>query len=378
MALPEVAVFTDTYLPTVNGVSYTIETWRDRWAARGGRMDVVYPDAPSREPADAEFPVAAVDFPFYDGYRLGAPAIPTASRDVDLVHAHTPFLMGLTGARLARREDVPLVVSHHTPIPEYTQYVASGRIGRTLRRAAAVYERRFLDRASAIITPSAPAARQLRESGVTGELRVVPNGVDTAFFRPVDADRRFRDRHGLPEGPLVGYTGRHGFEKNLGAIIEAVEGVDASLVFGGDGPAREQLEREAAQSETEVHFIGFLAREELPEFYSTLSVFAFPSPVETQGLVALEANACGTPVVGVDQGALTVTIADGQTGYHFEEGDVAGFRAGLRRAMADSTRLGERCLDRREEMSVERAIDRLEQVYAGARAAHGGEGRQRP
>jgi hypothetical protein len=66
MDLPRVVAFTDTYLPTVNGVTYTVETWRDRWAARGGHMDVVYPDG-DHDPAANEYPVNSVPFPFYDG-----------------------------------------------------------------------------------------------------------------------------------------------------------------------------------------------------------------------------------------------------------------------------------------------------------------------
>jgi glycosyltransferase involved in cell wall biosynthesis len=138
---------------------------------------------------------------------------------------------------------------------------------------------------------------------------------------------------------------------------------EATVVFGGDGPARGHLERRAAEMDADVRFLGFLDREELPAFYSALSVFAFPSPVETQGLVALEANACGTPVVGVDAGALSETIDDGETGYHFARGDTVAFGDGLRRALADGADLRETCLDRRESMSVDHAVDRLTEVY---------------
>ncbi|MFC7173338.1 glycosyltransferase [Haloplanus litoreus] len=63
-----------------------------------------------------------------------------------------------------------------------------------------------------------------------------------------------------------------------------------------------------------------------PAFYSALDAFVFPSPIETQGLVALEANACGTPVVGANDGALADTVVEGETGYHFETGDVKSLR----------------------------------------------------
>ncbi len=370
-ALPTVAVFTDTYLPTVNGVTYTIRTWRERWERRGGRMDVVYPGSPEYDPDAGEHPTRGFAFPFYDGFRVGLPGVPDATEDADVVHAHTPFLLGLSGRRLAGRVDAPFVASYHTPTAEYADYLADGRLADGVERAALAYERWFLDGADAVVVPSDPARDHLREAGVSAPIRTVPNGVDTEFFGPVD-DGAFRERYGL-DGTLVGYTGRHGFEKDLGAILEAVDGLDGAsgldgdltVVFGGDGPARETLERRATDVDADVRFLGFLDRGELPAFYSSLSAFLFPSPVETQGLVALEANACGTPVVGVDAGALADTVVEGVTGYRFERGDVEGFRDAIRRTLRESSALGESCLERRESTSVEHAVDRLAEVYDG-------------
>ena len=194
------------------------------------------------------------------------------------------------------------------------------------------------------------------------DVTVLSNGVDTDFFRPPESTD-FRDRYDLPEGPLVGYTGRHGHEKCLGDILTACEGLDVTVVFGGDGPAREELEAAASTTDLDVRFLGFLDREELPELYAALDVFAFPSPVETQGLVALEANCCGTPVAGVDAGALSDTIVAGETGYSYEQGDMDGFQAAIERVLDERTELRERCLDRRETVSVEHAVDELEAIY---------------
>jgi glycosyltransferase involved in cell wall biosynthesis len=143
--------------------------------------------------------------------------------------------------------------------------------------------------------------------------------------------------------------------------------VDATLVFGGDGPARESLERRAANRGVDARFLGFLPREELPAFYSALDAFLFPSPIETQGLVALEANACGTPVVGVDSGALADTVDDGVTGYHFQPGDIGAFAAAIRRTLSERERLRQNCLDRRDAISVDHAVDELATVYERVR-----------
>jgi glycosyltransferase involved in cell wall biosynthesis len=363
-----VAAFTDTYLPTVNGVTYTIRAWRDRWADRGGRMDVVYPGSEGHRAEDGEHPVRSLAFPFYEGFRFGAPTVPEPARKAEIVHAHTPFGVGLGGLRLARREDRPLVASYHTPTSEYAGYLVEGWLREGVARAGDAYERWFLGRADRVVAPSETAREELAARGI-GPVSVVPNGVDVERFAPADAAEvdAFRARHDLPDGPLMGYTGRHGFEKQLSDLVDAAAGLDATVVFGGDGPARSRLEAQARARGVDARFLGFLDRAELATFYSALDVFAFPSPIETQGLVALEAMACGTPVVGVESGALAETITEGETGYHFPPGDIAGFRDALSRAFDEREGLGGACLARREGVSVEHAVDRLADVYEAVR-----------
>lgn len=360
-----VAAFTDTYLPTVNGVSYAVDLWRDRWRDRGGRMHVVYPAADGHEPGDDEHPVESLPFPFYPGFRLGTPRVPGAVADADVVHSHTPFSLGMAGLRLARREDLPFVASYHTPTEEYTEYVAPTEgLAEGLGAVSRGWERLFLGKADAVVVPSERTRRHLVESvGVSTPVTVIPNGVDTELFRPVDP-APFLERHGIdPDRRLVGYTGRQGYEKNLDELVAAADGLDATVLLGGDGPAREALERQAEGVDADVRFLGFVDREELPAFYASLSVFAFPSPVETEGMVAQEAYACGTPVVGVDSGALSDTVEDGVTGFHYPAGDVGAFRDAIRRAFDEYDRLREGCLDRREELSVERSVDQLAELY---------------
>jgi 1,2-diacylglycerol 3-alpha-glucosyltransferase len=364
MRLPRVAAFTDTYLPTVNGVTYTVRTWRDQWEARGGRMDVVYPDS-EYDPTASEYPVRSFPFPFYDGFRVGLPRVPDIS-GVDLVHAHTPFGIGLGALRVARSRGVPVVGSYHTPSAEYAAYLSvDGVVEGTVRTAATAYERWFLNQTDLVVVPSEQTRRHVRDTvGVETQTAVVQNGVDLDAFRP-DGDLGNCVDDELPDGPLVGYTGRHGHEKRLDLLVEAVAELDreVSLVFGGDGPARESVETRAEELGVEACFLGFLDRENLPAFYTTVDVFGFPSPVETQGLVALEANACGTPVAGVDAGALADTIEDGQNGYAGRPDDPAALAEAIRRTLDEREQLRETCLDRRDATSVERAVDRLTEVY---------------
>lgn len=364
---PRVAAFTDTYLPTVNGATYTVNTWRQRWQARGGRMDVIYPQNGGHEPERGEYPVRSLPFPFYEGFRVGLPQVPEEVADAEVVHLHGPFTLGVAGLRFARQAERPTVASYHTPTSQYAAYLTrSDRVARRLAGAAERYERWFFDRADVVLAPSAVTRDHLTdEIGVTSPVEVVSNGVDVEFFRPVEASA-FRERHGLDgDRPLVGYTGRHGYEKRLSDLVAAAADLDATVVLGGDGPARVDLEAQADESGADVRFLGFLDREELPAFYSSLDAFAFPSPVETEGLVAQEAMACGTPVVGANEGALATTVEDGVTGYHYETGDVGALGRAVERALEDRDRLAEQCLAHREDVSVESAVDRLAAIYRG-------------
>ncbi len=362
----QVCAFTDTYLPTVNGVTYTIKSWRDGWCANGGEMDIVYPSASGFEPDEDEHPVKSISFPFYEGYRVGLPTIPKSVNGVDIVHAHTPFCLGLTARRHAKRHDAPVVASYHTPTGEYTSYLAPfDPLAKSLSRVSIGYERWFFSRADVVTAPTETAASYLRESiGIDKEIHIVSNGVDLGTFTPRDVST-FEHTYDLPTSPRIGYTGRHGHEKNLEELVKAVaRGPDDwSLILGGEGPATDSLKELADRLDIDVTFLGFLDRDELPLLYSALDVFAFPSPIETQGLVALESIACGTPVVAVDGGALAETIVNGVTGYHYEAGDIDGFIEAIERALDDRAYLHEQCLDYRSELGLERSIASLEQVY---------------
>ena len=139
---------------------------------------------------------------------------------------------------------------------------------------------------------------------------------------------QLRDEYGLPqESYVVLYCGRLSQEKSVVGLLKAyhrVNAKDKALVFVGDGPLRQQLEKYIDQIKIDsVHFFGFQNRQEAPKFYALADVLVLPSYRETWGMVVNEAMCFGLPVIVSDQvGASKDLVLDGYNGLSFPEGNV--------------------------------------------------------
>lgn len=361
-----VAFFTETYFPQINGVTYTIDSWRKELERRGHTVSIIYPESGYQED-DCEVPVPSFDFKPVDGYHIGfsflsdlADRLPNG--DADVVHAHGPFSLGVLGARFARYQDAPFVVSYHTPGEQYFDYVSRNRfIQQAMDAVYLGWERLFYRRCDQIFAPTEQASNRLRRR-IGRQVRALSNGINTRFFSPATDEEiaAFRDRHDIPDTEqIVGYCGRLGYEKNLDDLVELADRFDGEIVVAGEGFAEDYYT--PLFEEAGVRYIGCLDREEMPTFYSMLDVFVIPSTAETQGVSVLEANACGTPAVGADAQALRDTIQDGVNGYRYPPGDIDALMDGIatlrREDLADSSRAVAK------DHSVETVVDTLEEQY---------------
>lgn len=255
----------------------------------------------------------------------------------DLLHSHY-WLSGVAALELRKMWDVPVVHMFHTLGAMKNQVAPTAAWGETDERVA--IEGQLLREADAIVAATPLDRAQMTfHYGVESErVVVIPCGVDTTTFRPHD-QREARQRLGLSsEGKIVLFVGRIEPLKGLDTLLRAVallHGPDVSLsqrvaglqlvVVGGDAHAREdqwgseerrlrELVGELGITE-QVRFIGSRPQAQLPYLYSAADVVAVPSHYESFGLVALEAQACGTSVVASDVGGLRYTIQDGVSGF---------------------------------------------------------------
>jgi 1,2-diacylglycerol 3-alpha-glucosyltransferase len=304
-----IGFFTEVYRPVVNGVVASVEALADGLRARGHQVYCFAPRMPGYDEADGPvFRMPSLPLPARAPYRLTLPLVgrrnvKTIVKRLSLIHVHSPFVTGWMGVRYARRFGMPLIYTYHTQLEAYAHYVPFE--ANATRMAASALTRTFANLADAVVVPTPAMATHLRELGVTTRIEIVPSGIDVARFAAGKRDEALRERVGARQGDrLVLCVSRLAREKNVELLLQALAQADASikLVVAGDGPLREELTelRDRLGVAERAHFLGTVAREELPNLYASCDAFAMTSTTETQGLVLAEALAAGARVIAVD------------------------------------------------------------------------------
>jgi glycosyltransferase involved in cell wall biosynthesis len=314
-----IALFTETFLPKVDGIVHTLLRLLDRLAASGHEALLFAPaGGPPRCARTRVIGLPAYSFPAYPELRLVPPTIdlraPLRAFAPDLVHLVGPVSLGVAGLRAASEIGAPVIASYHTDVPGFAARWGFGWLAPPLWR----YFRWLHNRVDLTVAPSRVTRDELLSRGIE-RVAVWSRGVDTERFTPErrSQDVRWRLTGGHPDAPLLLFVGRLSPEKRvdwLRPVIDVVPG--ARLAIVGDGPARPALE--ALFAGTPCLFTGYLRGTELAAAYASADLFVFPAANETFGNVVLEAMASGVPVVAPRSGGLRDYVEDGRTGVLFE------------------------------------------------------------
>ena len=339
-----IGFFTDSYFPEIDGVTYTIKLWRERLSERGHETEIVYPDG-DYDPGPDEHPVKSLPNPFYRGYRIPLYRRPSTLPSLDLVHCHGPGPVGWLGLHYARKYDLPLVYTHHTPIEEYfEQSLPWDRVANGLKTWYPSIESKYLGEFDVVTASTSRIERSVKHVQL-------PVGIDMDFFRPRDTDW-------YPDETVIGYSGRLSMEKNVCELLDMAEQLpEYEFVIVGEGPRGEELRADPPENVT---VREFLPREKLPEFYSSIDAFVTASTADTLGLSTLEANACGTPVAATDVPPFDRTIGV-NNGERFEPGDIEGAVAAIEQCL-QTDRNTRSAVD---QYAISNTMDRLENLYEG-------------
>ena len=331
-----IALFTETFLPKVDGIVTRLRHTVDHLQRLGDEVLVFSPDGGLTEHKGAKiYGVSGFPLPMYPELKLALPR-PAIGEELsrfkpDIIHVVNPAILGLAGLFYGKTLNIPLLASYHTHLPEYLQHYGLGALEGLLWELLKAGH----NQAELNLCTSTVMVKTLTDHGIE-RVDLWQRGVDTETFQPDLANLEMRNRLSLghPEDPLLLYVGRLGAEKEIDRIKPILEAIpNARLALVGDGPNRQTLEKYFA--ETRTHFVGYLGGQELAAAFASADAFVFPSRTETLGLVLLEAMAAGCPVVAARSGGIPDIVEDGVNGYLFDPTDDWGAIAATQRLLSN-------------------------------------------
>jgi glycosyltransferase involved in cell wall biosynthesis len=328
MGQTSLCIVTHTFLPHVGGIERVVYEQCKRLMQKQFELMVVT----HRNYTDKNYVFDGIRVRCYDsvniGFRLGIPyAIPQITsyktflesvRSSDLIHVHGhPYLSSLLAAKLAKKYSKPLVLTQHNTFIEYessfwdhVEWLNDYAIGRQV-----------LKEADKIVVVSNATGNYVLSLGADPEkIRVLHNGVDVNRFRPLTGVKdEMRKKLGISKDSSVVLTVRRLVYKNgIDTLIESAKKAikkNPRLVFlvVGKGPDFEKIKEEIEQLGIEKNFrlTGFISDGSLPFYYNAADFFVLPSKSgEGLPLVALEAMACGVPVIATNVGGTSEVIKE--------------------------------------------------------------------
>jgi glycosyltransferase involved in cell wall biosynthesis len=358
-----IGFFTDTFLPQQNGVVASLLSFGSELVKRGHEVHVFCPKTRVKEINGIfvhSYP--AVKFRSYPEFEIAIPRGRDKAPPLDIVHTHSPFTMGFFGWRVAKFQRIPRVSTFHTLLSEYTRHVS--RLGKSILKLITWrFCGVFYNRHEKLIAPSRALKEVLREHKIKKPIEVIPNGIDTGFYRPIDRQKARREL-GLGDERIFLCLGRVSYEKNLDQVLHAVKNVEARLLIVGRGPALKMLKMLVKKEKLhkKVSFEGFVSEEMKPLYYSAADALVNASTSETQGMVIIEAMACGCPVIGAKSLAIPEVVKDGKNGYLFEAGATVEL-AEILKTFQPSERLRAYAMKTARGFSIEKCTEKLEEFY---------------
>lgn len=281
MAIARLALVTDAWAPQTNGVAITLKRVVRHLESQGVEVLVASPDPQQHR---------TLQLPSYPEIRIAVDPWKAVSRirkfAPDAIHVATEGTLGFWAVRWLRRHGLRFTTSFHTRYPEYL----TARVPWFKVEWGYNLVRWFHCKAEHTLVSTRSIVRDLRERRVGQRLVYWPRGVDSELFNP--SRRSLACYAGLPR-PIWAYVGRVAVEKSIEDFLRLP--LDGTKVVVGDGPAREQLQRQFPDAV----FRGYRYGEDLATHYASADYFVFPSRTDTFGNVLLEALASGLPVASV-------------------------------------------------------------------------------
>lgn len=386
-----IAIFSDNFYPELGGIQDSVAALARGLGERGHRVKIYAPKPSLKDFFLGHLPVGELDlgpnvtverlFSFHQKTPVGQTrkVIPTGRSyfslkkfKPDVVHTHNFFGMGFEALWSAKWLGVPLVGTNHTAITEFIK--GSPFPKKFSEKYSLKFVSWYYNHCGIVTAPSQSVFTEMIANTFSRPHQVISNPIDTGTFFRVNENIKqdLKQRLGLSPHTFV-FAGRFSPEKHIDLLVKAL-GIlkktipDVMFALAGHGTEQPILEKLAAElGVTEnLKFFGTLSKPQLAELYQASEVFAIASSCETQGLVMMQAFACGLPAVGVRVRALGEYITE-KNGILVEGGDYEAMAEKLLFLFenpAQAGQLGAGAYEFVQQFSVEKVLQTWEDLYA--------------
>lgn len=377
-----IGLFTETYYPEINGVATSVFMLKKELELKGNNVYVfttMTPGAPEEE--HHVFRVPSLPCILITERRVGLfyhPKLASVIKklDLDVIHTHTEFSLGVFGRIMAIELHLPLVHTYHTIYEDYTHYVTHNKnLDSGAKAFARVFSKVYCNTVQQVIVPTEKVKELLTTYSVHKDIAVIPTGIDVKKFDrenfSTEEIMELRKQFGIGEkDKVILYLGRISKEKNLEEILMAMPEFMESrkqvkCVIVGNGPDKQRLENLSKEliCHEQIIFTGEQPWDNIARFYQLGDVFVSASQSETQGLTYIEAMASGLPVVAREDKCLEDILENGVNGYTFVNQNE--FLQGLDKVLFDDVGIpfGENSIKKVRKYTTEEFAERVEELY---------------
>ncbi|CAD7780153.1 MAG: D-inositol-3-phosphate glycosyltransferase [Candidatus Methanoperedenaceae archaeon GB50] len=358
------------FYPIKGGVEENIINISQELMKRGHEVTVVTSDIPDRPKKEIIHGIKVMRTkPLFSIFKT--PIMPNykellSTVDADIIHAH---------GTIPNVSDVAIFYAAKNNIPSVLTYHFDGNADSIIGSFFGEFYNRFINRKvvskadKIIATSKSYAETSMVLNDFLGKIEIIPNGVDLNRFNPEIEVGNIREKYNLPNGNIVLYVGRFVKYKGVEYLIRAMKYVEhGTLVIAGKGKLERRLKQIVRDEKLKnVKFLGYVPDEDLPKLYRVSDVYVLPSITrgENFGISALEAMACGIPVIASDLPGVNWLVRD-YCGMKVKPKDVLGLSEKINELLSNDalrSEIGKNARKNAEEYNWEDISKKVMDVY---------------